>query len=274
MKKMLVGVDFSDASANALAFAFRLNRYFIARMQVLHLFDIPIAVGDDSELYLRNYESYRKSFDDELWDFIRRNKGEYHYETEVFSTSGGHYQGIVDFTRRHQPDLVIIGHKGTGGIRRILFGSVARYLLTHPPIPVLSIPLEFQPTDIKKILLTTDMSNLIPEKCCGFLKNFGDRIGAEIEIVHVKEKWEISLPVEEKIRDQIKSVFGKEVTILPAANGESLSQVINNYVQTSHVDLLVTVPHFHTWIDRVLIGSETSSLVSVLKIPVMSLPGK
>lgn len=274
MHQFLIPVDFSDASAHALRFAYSLNKHFFARLQILHLFDVPITSGDDSELYLKNYEAYRKSFDDELWDFVKTNKGEFHYETEVFSTSGGHYQGIIEFARKHHSDLIIIGHKGAGGLRRWLFGSVSRYLLTHPPIPVLSIPESFIGRDFQRILLTTDMSMMIPEQQCIFLQNFAERMGAKLEIIHVKDKGEISLPVEEKIKSTLKKHFGKEVDMISVAQGETISSVINHYIQENQIDLLVTVPHFHTWIDRMLIGSETKELASMVNIPLMSLPGR
>lgn len=274
MHQLLIPVDFSDASAHALRFAYTLNKHFFARLQVLHLFDVPITSGDDSELYLKNYEAYRKSFDDELWDFIKTNKGDFHFETEVFSTSGGHYQGIIEFARKHHSELIIIGHKGAGGLRRWLFGSVSRYLLTHPPIPVLSIPESFAGREFQKILLTSDLSMQIPDQQCIFLKNFAERMGAKLEIIHVRDKGEISLPVEEKIQASLKKHFENDVQNLSVGEGESISSVINRYILENQIDLLVTVPHFHTWIDRMLIGSETKELASIVHIPLMSLPGK
>ena len=274
MHQLLVPVDFSDASAHALKFAYSLNKHFFARLQILHLFDIPITTGDDSELYLKNFEVYRKSFDDELWDFVKTNKGDFHYETEVFSTSGGHYQGIIEFARKHHSDLIIIGHKGAGGLRRWLFGSVSRYLLTHPPTPVLSVPENFEGGEIRKILLTTDLSMLIPDPQCVFLKNFAERLNASIDIIHVKEKSEISLGVEEKVASSLQHHFGKELQTISVLLGETISSTINDYIQKNKIDMLVTVPHFHTWIDRMLIGSETKELATMVNIPFMSLPGK
>ena len=274
MHQILVPVDFSDASAHALKFAYSINKHFFARLQILHLFDVPITAGDDSELYLKNFDAYRKSFDDELWDFVKTNKGEFHYETEVFSTSGGHYQGIIEFSRKHHNDMIIIGHKGAGGLRRWLFGSVSRYLLTHPPIPVLSVPESFEGSEIRKIVLSTDLSMLISDQQCIFLKNFAERMNASINIIHVKDKGEISLPVEEKVVASLRNHFGKDVEYVSIEQGEHISSAINKYIHNNNIDLLVTVPHFHTWIDRMLIGSETKDLSSIIKIPLMSLPGK
>jgi nucleotide-binding universal stress UspA family protein len=274
MKNILVAVDFSDASANALRFAYALNRHMFAHMHVLHLFDVPITAGDDSDLYLKNYEAYRKSFDDDLWDFVKQHKGEYHYDTDVYSTSGGHYQGIADFARKHPTDLILIGNKGAGGLRKWVFGSVARYLLTHPPAPVLAIPEHFSGGDIRRMVLAVDLASLLPQHRLDYLKTFADTCKASIDIIHVRDRNEISLPVEAKALQQLRETFGTECAIVPVHPGETISVVINRYLTDHQADLLVTIPHAHTWLDRLLIGSETRELASLIQQPIMSLPGK
>jgi nucleotide-binding universal stress UspA family protein len=275
--QILIPVDFSEASAHMLRFAFDLNRYFFAKLQILHLFDVPITAGDDSEFYLRNYEAYRKSYEDELWAFVKKNKGQFHYDTEVFASSGGHYQGIVSFAKSHRPDLVIIGHKGTGGLKRWMLGSVSRYLLTHPPVPVLSIPETYGFSNgkaFKNILLATDLSSAIPEEYCRFLKDFSERMEAEITILHCTVSGEISLPEEEKVRALLQQSFSKDIRMIPLQPGEHVTTAITQYIEDNAIDLLVTLPHEHTWIDKWLIGSETRELASKVKIPLMSFPEK
>jgi nucleotide-binding universal stress UspA family protein len=99
-------------------------------------------------------------------------------------------------------------------------------------------------------------------------------MNASIDIIHVKDKGEIHLPVEDKVQASLKNHFGKDVQYISASEKESISMAIDKYIQENQIDLLVTVPHFHTWMDRVLIGSETKELASVIQIPIMSLPGK
>jgi nucleotide-binding universal stress UspA family protein len=53
-----------------------------------------------------------------------------------------------------------------------------------------------------------------------------------------------------------------------------VSDCIDEYIGAHGIDLLVTLPHSHTWLDRLLIGSETSELASMVGIPVMSIPSK
>jgi nucleotide-binding universal stress UspA family protein len=260
-----------------LRFAFEMNRHFFARLEILHLFDIPITVGDDSDVYLKNYQAYRKSYDDELWEFVRRNKGEYHYDTEVFSTSGGHYQGIVDYSEKHHPDLLIVGHRGVGGLRRWVFGSVSRYLLTHPPVPVLSVPEDYAPSGgsaISRILVTTDLASAVPESSAAFLRRFAEKTKAEIDLVHVRVKDELMLPDEASVRESLEKSLGARVEFMEKREGEHVSEAIERKVATGGYDLLVTMPHAHTWLDRLLIGSETGELAGLMEIPLMSLPGQ
>lgn len=275
--RFLIPVDFSEASENMLRYVFELNRHFFARLEILHMFDIPVTVGDDSDVYLRNYEAYRKSYDDELWEFVSRNKGEYRYETEVFATSGGHYQGIVDYAEKHRPDLMIVGHRGAGALRRWVFGSVSRHLLTHPPVPVLSVPEEQSPSagaSIRRILVATDLVSSLTEKSASFLRDFADRLNADIDLVHVKVKDELTLPGEDDTRKSLEESLGTPLEFMETAAGEQVSEAINRRVVTGGYDMVVTVPHRHTWIDRLLIGSETRELAGMLETPLLSLPGE
>jgi len=275
--QILIPVDLSDNSARTLRFAYALNLRFTARLQVLHIFDVPITSGDDGEVYLRNYEAYRKSFEDELWDFVNRNKDGRHFDTEVFATSGGHYQGIMAFSKSHRPDLIIVGHKGAGRVARWMFGSVSRYLLTHPPAPVLSIPgnlPEAANQGFRKILLAADLSSPLPETQLSFLKDFAERQHAEIGLLHVRVDGEIPAPDEARTVSGLTLALGARLEEHTLGRGEDVSEAILSHLREKGYDLLVTVPHRHTWIDRMLIGSETARISGVDDLAILALPEK
>lgn len=273
--QILIPIDFSETSARMLRFAFGLNRHFFARLQVLHLFDIPITAGDDGEVYLRNYEAYRKGYEDQVWAFVQEHKGEYHYDTEVFATSGGHYQGIISFAQNHPPDLIIVGHKGAGKAARWMFGSVARYLLTHPPVPVLSIPgqlPESADSGFRKILLATDLSAPLSEGQSVFLKDFSQRQQAALGLLHIRVSGEIPAPGEDQIIASFTNSLGIPLQQRALGKDEAVAEAILFYMHTHGYDLLVTIPHAHLWLDRWLIGSQTRNLEAIGDIAILALP--
>ncbi len=272
MENILVPVDFSAASAKALSYAFNINTHFISKIQVLHFFDMPIVIGANSKKYLKNFEAYRHSCEDEVWTFIAKNKGQYHYDIEVFTSAGGHHQGILEFTLQHHPDLIIIGNTGGGIVKKWLFGSVARYLLTHPPVPVMAVPLNYTPNEINNILFATDLSEPLSAESLRFLKMFVERTGSTFKILHARSKNELCLPNEVEYISQYRKNLGVETEIQPVKPEQDISGCINENIKEKRIDLLITIPHEHTWMDRLFIGTETSELTSMLRIPIMSMP--
>ena len=54
--------------------------------------------------------------------------------------SGHPAEVIVDYARRHQFDLIVMGHRGMSNLQRFLVGSVADRVVDHAPCMVLVVP--------------------------------------------------------------------------------------------------------------------------------------
>jgi nucleotide-binding universal stress UspA family protein len=53
---------------------------------------------------------------------------------------GNPAEQIMDEIREWQPDLVVVGRTGLGGMVRLLLGSVSEHLIKHSHVPVLVVP--------------------------------------------------------------------------------------------------------------------------------------
>ncbi len=274
MKKFLIPVDFSEASAQTLRFVFEMNKHFYAQIEVIHLFDVPFAIGDESGQILTTFEQYKKSYEAELWDFINANKGDYHFDINIKVTAGGHYQGIMDYAKKTKSNLIIIGNKGSGKLKRWRFGSVAKYLITHPEVPVLAIPAEFTSGSLKKMLLAADLVYPLSMFHYNFLKEFADKLQAAIHVINVRDEFDPTFEDDKKALSEIEKNIGAKPVILKKENGKSIRETIHDYEKSHDIDLLITIPHYHTWLDRLLIGSETAELAKNEEIPILSLPEK
>jgi len=56
--------------------------------------------------------------------------------------SGHPAEIIVDYARRHQVDLIVMGQRGMSNLQRFLVGSVADRVVDHAPCMVLVVPKE------------------------------------------------------------------------------------------------------------------------------------
>jgi nucleotide-binding universal stress UspA family protein len=271
MERFLVPLDFTDTSANALRYAFGFNKHYFAQLHALHIFDVPFSASLENDAGMIEYERIRKSFTDRVWNFIADNKGDYHYDTLVTATSGGDLQSIINYVEENDIHLVILGNKGKSGLGRWFFGTVTRSLLRHPPCMVISVPTSYQWKEISQILVCTDLSMPLTDEQCTELKQLAEHMKAKLQFLHVQDKVEIALPEDSVSVNTIQKEFGVFPVTIPFRN--SIAASVNDYINTHGGDLAVTLPHHHTWLDKLFLGSETAHMSDELSVPLLSLKG-
>lgn len=269
MLQFLIPVDFSDASANALRYAFELNKHFIAKLHVIHVFDVPFSASPETGTAVYEYESIRQSFTERTWKFIGDHKGDFHFDIEVFVTSGGHFQEVVEYARTQNISLIILGNKGKSGLGRWFYGTVTQNLLRKAPCPTLSIPANETWKPIQDIIVCTDYSEPLTDQQCEALKMLSDRLEATLQFLHVQDKVEVALPEDNIAKQKIKTFFGKDPVVTPFA--DTIPHSIEQYINANSGDWVVTIPHQHSWLDHFLLGSETASISEHLKLPLLAL---
>lgn len=271
MERFLVPVDFSETSANALRYALEFNKHYFAQLHVLHVFDVPFSASMESDAGLKEYERIRKSFEDRVWSFIADHKGDYHYDIVVTATSGGDLQSIINYVHENDIHLVILGNKGKSGLGRWFFGTITRSLLRHPPCVVLSVPQDSVYRDISQVLVCTDLSTPLNEQQCEELRYLAGHVKAKFVFLHVQDKVEIALPEDSLSVATIQNNFGVTPVTIPFK--DSIAASVNKYIKENGGELAVTLPHHHTWLDELFLGSETAALSDKLSVPLLSLGG-
>lgn len=137
-KKILVGVDFSEASMNALELA--RSTFAGAQLRLLHVVDAramsipdfstgalnPVAPSADVVASMRNADTT-------ALDNVTR-AGE---EREMIV--GDPAQGLVDAAQQWGADLIVVGTHQQGGLEHFLVGSVAESVVRRSTVPVLTV---------------------------------------------------------------------------------------------------------------------------------------
>ena len=269
MQNFLIPVDFSDASANALKYALELNKHFFARLHVLHVFDVPFSASPETDSAIYEYENIRENFRERTWAFIADNKSDYHYDTEVAVTSGGHFQTVINYAQDMKSDLIILGNKGKTGLGRWFFGTVTQNLLRKAPCMAIAVPDSFVWKEIRNIHVCTDFSEALTDKQCQDLKMLADKLNSQLNFLHVQDKVEIAIPEDNISIQKIKKEFGKAPVVVPFEH--SIANSLNKYISSNGGELVVTIPHQHSWLDKLFLGSETASISEHLSVPIVSL---
>ncbi len=154
-QKILVAIDESDVSQQALTEAIALAKTVGARLMLVHVlapfseaYPNPIFPGPDSvypgfhtealKAVTQNWEAYEQ----EKLVFLRdrvtqaRTAG---VATEYTQPLGDPGQVICTLARTWGADLIIMGRRGRRGLGEWLLGSVSNYVNHHTPCSVLTV---------------------------------------------------------------------------------------------------------------------------------------
>lgn len=132
MKNILVAIDGSKASTNALQLAIELSEKFGAGLHLLHVvreMQVPLNPGlmETYEKVERQRHDLLKSVGEQLLNQSKRvaeSKGITALQADI--GSGDPASAIVKYADKNQMDLIVIGSRGLGQIESLLMGSVSR----------------------------------------------------------------------------------------------------------------------------------------------------
>ena len=142
-KRIIVAVDGSEPSDNALATALKLAKEQRAKLRVIHVADIlpPAAMG---EAYV-DVDAYRDAAVGVGREVIASalaaaRRARVRAEAAVLEIVSHDASGaIVDEAKRWRADLIALGTHGRTGLARLFLGSVAEGVVRHASVAVLLV---------------------------------------------------------------------------------------------------------------------------------------
>ncbi len=141
LKRILVPIDFSEHSKNALKYAIPFAKQFGASIDLIYVVEPTIYPADfsfgqigypnvEDELRTRGSKELEKLIKEEISENVKAHK--------VVRTGKPFYE-INQYASEEEIDLIIIATHGHSGMEHILFGSTAEKVVRKAPCPVLVV---------------------------------------------------------------------------------------------------------------------------------------
>lgn len=141
IERILVPVDFSAHSREALQYASEWARLYDAEIDVLHVVEEDLHpafyVGGVSSIY-----DVEPNLDEKVQNKATEFASEVVPSTVTFDThvaTGSAASAIVEFVDEHPVDQVTLSTHGRTGLERFFLGSVTEKVVRHVPCPVLTV---------------------------------------------------------------------------------------------------------------------------------------
>jgi nucleotide-binding universal stress UspA family protein len=135
--KILVAIDVSDPSMNAVEHAISVSEAFSAELHALHVIHVDVDLFGPADTPHDVIQMNKQAH-----EFLNRVKlkgnKKYKIKTEII-ISVNVPRGIVEYAENKKIDLIVVGTRGRSGFRKFLLGSVASSVIEYSHCPVLVI---------------------------------------------------------------------------------------------------------------------------------------
>jgi nucleotide-binding universal stress UspA family protein len=139
IERILLPLDFSDCSLDALEFGIQVARHFDASVTLLHVLEWAWLRLHFTITELAEGESARKDTESCLARYADLIRAQGLTVDTVIRGGGGATDFVIETAARQGTDLIVMGTHGRRGIQRALLGSVAEGILRQAPCPVITV---------------------------------------------------------------------------------------------------------------------------------------
>jgi nucleotide-binding universal stress UspA family protein len=176
---------------------------------------------------------------------------------------------INDFIKVNKISFVVVGTKGTTGLKNVMMGSFALGLIEHLSVPVIAVPPETIREGISNILYPTDMEDTSKE--IRRILPYAIVFDATLHIVHIS-KPDISekLKAYQKLRS-IAERTGYEKITTDVKTGTDIESLIEESIREKRADLLVMFPKEKGFFKSLFKGSVTEEISHQISIPLFAI---
>lgn len=282
MKNILVPTDFSANSTKALRFAIKLAQKNNSKLHVIHQTSV-LELAPDSAftgLYMPSHEDQVDYLQGELNKFVNKLKRSLKLPADNKMISAEIVPGVgtsdilVQSAKRLKADCIIMGSTGASGLKRLFIGSVAAQVIEKSPVPVIVIPDNFRQKDIRKIGYSSDLSNV--ENELNTLLPIAKALDAEVEIFHIQPTFPTTHAFmdfdPEKALPSIKKKLKLEnltYKLVKTKQDNDFFGGISKYRRTANPDMICTVTHRRTWVEKILDPSKSKAIAYHNEVPVI-----
>ena len=303
LRSVLVPLDFSRPSMQALKYAIGLAEEFKAAVHLVHVqpTDELTTIAGAGHLMLNAADAVAL-MQDRLAE-VQLEHDVHFWPEHCHIPSGRPYEEICKLARDLDIDLILLSTRGLSGLKHVMLGSTAERVVRFAPCPVLiprgekyralsaNLTGEAPPFQCRKILVPVDFS-----ECCfvavKYAASIATRFNSTVRLFHAMYPYVETIgfdrvpgetgPLIKAARDnaQLEMDALKQSKWLGQITCET--EITTGYpvdeicAQSSRddVDLVVTATHGRTGFKHALIGSVAEQVARYAECPVISVPSR
>lgn len=271
MKTIIIPTDFSPAADNAVNYGVDMALAIDASVVLLHVYNIPIALGD-VPVALLSVDELKSAAETNIaqlkknLEHVTSGKLKIYAETRL----GNIVDELEEMTKNIHPFAVVMGTTGLSAVERTLFGSNTLTAIKHLTCPVICVPKGKEyGNGVQKIGLACDFKEVVETTPVAEIKEFVKEFHAQLFVLNVdydNRQFNAETPQQSALLHTVLEEVHPEYHFI---THKDIENGINDFAETHNLDLLIAIPKKHKLLDGLFRKSSTKQLVFESHVPVM-----
>ena len=274
MKKIIVPIDFSKNSENALKVAAMLAKKYDAKLYPLHMLNIQEASLNESVTYQHEKTAfYLKLAEKKIKSFLTKK---YLSQVEVVPLIKHFkiFSEIDDIAREINADLIVMGSHGASGLKEFFVGSNTEKVVRYAHIPVLVVKNTLLNIDFSDVVLATDFSEESLPAFKSVLKTL-EIFKSRNHIIYVNlpnENFKTTSEMEQMANDYYVQLEGNADRMISTnfICDKSIEQGILTFSNAIGADLICVITHGRKGLSHIFSGSIAEDITNHATLPIMT----
>lgn len=271
MKTVLLPIDFSENSRNAVDYAIDLFGDDECEFVLLNCYRTPHA-GATMLVSIEDlmHNETINDLKEEKQRIIDNNPSAV-LNIDVVAEFGDIIMGLNKVTRNRYVDVIVMGTKGASGVKEVIIGSNTAAVIKKVKRPIITVPENYKFTAPKHLVLAADYEETGSNDELKMLKAIATKYGSEISILNVHR--ELTIPNDDQVTNALEfnKIFeGIEHSFVDSVESD-IAEGIENYINEHEVDILTLVSRERGFLETILRKSISKKMVMHAKCPTLVL---
>ncbi len=272
MKKIILPVDFSKHSEYASKIACKVALKTNSEIHLIHMVELPSGFSDmasGANISMPESMLYIRKIKDKLLDYKNKyfTDVEHIYHSIRFQNP---YEGIRDYSKKINADLIIMGSKGHTALEEIIIGSNTEKTVRNSEVPVLVSKKDDDKFKLKKLVFASTFENDEAKALEGFL-DFANKFKSKIYFLKINtpQHFENTSQSKKKIMDFISNHKVDDYSI-KIYSDKSIQEGVLNFANENNIDIISLATHGRSGLSRFFNESVSVRLSKNISKPVLT----
>ncbi|GAA4280956.1 universal stress protein [Gaetbulibacter aestuarii] len=277
MKNILLPIDFSDNSWNAVSYAVQLFKnetctFYLLNTYTPVVYHVEYVLASPAQYGIQ--DTVRENSLNGLEEFRTRIKTEFKnpkHTIEAISAFNTLIQEVEYQVEEKNIHYVIMGTQGATGAKEILFGSNTVHVLKSVKCPVIAVPGKFFFETPHEVLFPNDFEVAFRHRDLKPILEICSLYNTRVNILHISSGYDLT-KFQEENKKFLEESFKNIAHLFHDVSFQTVEEGIANFQLKAKINLLVMINNKHSFFENLFFKNTIKQIGFHVNVPFLVIP--